>query len=116
MYQFSSDIAEDDAAGMCYTSGTTGKPKGVVYSHRGLVLHSMALSLADTAAVSESDVCVSVVPMFHANAWGTPFAATWVGATQILPGPSPTPQILAELIESEKVTITRVFRRFGWDS
>lgn len=105
-YTFSSNIVEEDPAGMCYTSGTTGKPKGVVYSHRGLVLHSMALSLADTAATSESDVCMPVVPMFHANAWGMPFAATWMGSTQVLPGPYPTPQILAELIESEKVTIT----------
>ncbi|MDC3411874.1 long-chain fatty acid--CoA ligase [Aquibacillus sp. 3ASR75-11] len=105
-YEFSHDIKEDDPAGMCYTSGTTGKPKGVVYSHRGLVLHSMALSLADTAAVSESDVCMPVVPMFHANAWGVPYAATWTGATQVLPGPMPTPKILAELIESEKVTTT----------
>ncbi|WP_404452141.1 long-chain fatty acid--CoA ligase [Virgibacillus necropolis] len=105
-YTFSNKIAEEDPAGICYTSGTTGKPKGVVYSHRGLVLHSMAISLADTAAVSESDVCLPVVPMFHANAWGMPFAATWSGSTQVLPGPYPTPQLLAELIESEKVTIT----------
>lgn len=105
-YEFSRNINEEDPAGMCYTSGTTGKPKGVVYSHRGLVLHSLAISLADTAAVSESDVCMAVVPMFHANAWGMPYASTWVGSTQVLPGPYPTPQILAELIESEKVTIT----------
>lgn len=105
-YLFSNDIAEEDAAGLCYTSGTTGKPKGVVYSHRGLVLHSMALGHADTAALSESDTCMPVVPMFHANAWGTPFAATWTGATQVLPGPSPTPKILAKLIETAKVTIT----------
>lgn len=105
-YQFSSSIAEEDPAGICYTSGTTGKPKGVVYSHRGLVLHSMALSLADTAAISESDVCIAVVPMFHANAWGMPFSATWTGATQVLPGPAPTPKVLAELIETAKVTIT----------
>ncbi|MGY0694209.1 long-chain fatty acid--CoA ligase [Virgibacillus sp. FSP13] len=105
-YQFSNDIAEEDPAGLCYTSGTTGKPKGVVYSHRGLVLHSMALSLTDTAGVSEADVCLPVVPMFHANAWGMPFAATWLGSTQVLPGPSPTPKILAQLIESEKVTLT----------
>ncbi|MFC4559848.1 long-chain fatty acid--CoA ligase [Virgibacillus kekensis] len=105
-YSFSNKIEEEDPAGICYTSGTTGKPKGVLYSHRGLVLHSMALCLSDTAGVSESDVCLPVVPMFHANAWGTPFAATWVGATQVLPGPYPTPQLLAELIESTKVTIT----------
>src|SRR5699024_12200141 len=86
--------AEEDPAGLCYTSGTTGKPKGVLYSHRGLVLHSIALRLADTAAVSASDVCMPVVPMFHVNAWGVPFAATWMGSTQVLPAPMPTPESL----------------------
>ncbi|MBP1949817.1 long-chain fatty acid--CoA ligase [Virgibacillus litoralis] len=105
-YQFSTDIEEEDPAGMCYTSATTGKPKGVVYSHRGIVLHSMALSMADTAAISESDVLMPVVPMFHANAWGMPFVGTWLGSTQVLPGPMMTPKILAELIESYKVTLT----------
>lgn len=105
-YEFASDLEENDPAGMCYTSATTGKPKGVVYSHRGIVLHSMALSMADTAAVSESDVAMPVVPMFHVNAWGMPFAATWLGTTQVLPGPMMTPKILAELIETYKVTIT----------
>lgn len=105
-YTFSSTIAEEDSAGLCYTSGTTGKPKGVIYSHRGLVLHSMAQSLADTVGISESDVCMAVVPMFHANAWGMPFTATWMGSTQVMPGPAPTPQILAGLIESAKVTVT----------
>ncbi|MBP2258863.1 long-chain fatty acid--CoA ligase [Virgibacillus alimentarius] len=105
-YAFSGDTAEEDPAGLCYTSGTTGKPKGVLYSHRGLVLHSIALSLADTAAVSESDVCMPVVPMFHVNAWGVPFAATWMGSTQVLPGPMPTPEVLAHLIESKQVTVT----------
>lgn len=105
-FTFSGNLEENDAAGMCYTSATTGKPKGVVYSHRGLVLHSMALGLADTASVSESDVAMAVVPMFHANAWGLPFAATWYGTTQVFPGPMPTPKILAELIDTYKVTIT----------
>src|SRR5699024_10795851 len=105
-YAFSGNMAEEDPAGLCYTSGTTGKPKGVLYSHRGLVLHSIALSLADTAAVSESDVCMPVVPMFHVNAWGVPFAATWMGSTQVLPGPMPTPEVLAHLIESKQVTVT----------
>jgi fatty-acyl-CoA synthase len=105
-FQFRDDIDENDPAGMCYTSATTGNPKGVVYSHRGIVLHSMAVGLADTVALSESDVCMPVVPMFHANAWGTPFAATWFGTTQVLPGPRFTPQLLAELIDYEKVTIT----------
>lgn len=105
-YAFSTDIDENDPAGICYTSGTTGKPKGVVYSHRGIYLHSMALGLKDTTSISENDVAMPVVPMFHANAWGMPFATTWFGSTQVLPGPNMTPKLLAELIEEYKVTIT----------
>lgn len=105
-FQFVQDLDENDPAGICYTSATTGNPKGVVYSHRGIVLHSYALGLADTTALSESDVCLPVVPMFHANAWGMPFAATWFGSTQVLPGPQFTPKLLLELIEQEKVTVT----------
>lgn len=104
--QFTADIDENEIAGMCYTSATTGKPKGVEYSHRGIVLHSYALGLADTTAISEKDVAMPVVPMFHVNAWGLPFAATWFGSTQVLPGPQFTPKILAELIQSQKVTKT----------
>ncbi|RPF51045.1 long-chain fatty acid--CoA ligase [Aquisalibacillus elongatus] len=105
-YEFPKDLDENDPAGMCFTSATTGKPKGVVYSHRGITLHTFALGLADSAAISESDVCMPVVPMFHANAWGMPFASTWYGTTQVMPGPSFTPELLAELITQEKVTIT----------
>ncbi|WP_232696911.1 long-chain fatty acid--CoA ligase [Brevibacillus daliensis] len=105
-FQYPDDILETDPAGMCYTSATTGNPKGVVYTHRGIVLHSMAAGLADTLGLSEKDTALPVVPMFHVNAWGFPFAATWFGCTQVLPGPRFTPQILAELIETEKVTIT----------
>lgn len=105
-HPFIKDIDENDPAGMCYTSATTGKPKGVVYSHRGIVLHSFALGLADTSAISESDIAMPVVPMFHANAWGMPFAATWFGSTQVLPGPQFNPKLLAELIDQERVTIT----------
>ena len=90
---------------MCYTSGTTGKPKGVVYSHRRTCVTFNGLGLADTAAISESDVAMPVVPMFHVNAWGMPFAATWFGTKQVLPGPMFTPKVLAELIETETVTI-----------
>ncbi|WP_084221690.1 long-chain fatty acid--CoA ligase [Mesobacillus subterraneus] len=105
-FEFVKNIDENDPAGMCYTSATTGNPKGVVYSHRGIVLHSFAFGLADTAALSETDVVLPVVPMFHANAWGLPFAATWFGSTQVLPGPLFTPKLLAELIDQEKVTFT----------
>lgn len=105
-YSFVTDLDENDPAGMCYTSATTGNPKGVVYSHRGIVLHTFALGLVDTAAISERDVTLPVVPMFHANAWGMPFAATWFGSAQVLPGPLFTPKLLAELIEQERVTLT----------
>ena len=99
-------LDENDAAGMCYTSGTTGNPKGVVYSHRAIVLHSLAEALADTFGITEGDVVMPVVPMFHANAWGMPFTATMVGAKQVFPGPHLHPRDLAELIQQEKVTIT----------
>lgn len=105
-YPFVKDIDENEPAGMCYTSATTGNPKGVVYSHRGIVLHSFALGLADTVAISESDTAMAIVPMFHANAWGLPFAATWFGTKQVMPGPQFTPQLIAELIQEEKVTIS----------
>lgn len=105
-FEFLKDIDENEPAGMCYTSATTGNPKGVVYSHRGIVLHSYAFGLADTAGLSERDIVLPVVPMFHANAWGMPFAATWFGSTQVLPGPLFTPKLLAELIQQEKVTFT----------
>src|SRR5699024_403430 len=102
---FADDIDENDPAGMCYTSATTGKPKGVVYSHRGIVLHSYALGLANSAGISEYDVSMPIVPQFHVNAWGTPFACTWFGATQVMPGPRFTPKRLAEFIEKFRVTI-----------
>jgi fatty-acyl-CoA synthase len=105
-FQYPEDIEENDPAGMCYTSATTGNPKGVVYSHRGIFLHSMALGLADSAAISEKDIALPVVPMFHANAWGMPFSAVWFGTSLVLPGPYFTPKLIAELIENEKVTIT----------
>ncbi|WP_433742469.1 long-chain fatty acid--CoA ligase [Falsibacillus pallidus] len=105
-YAFKEDLDENSPAGMCYTSATTGNPKGVVYSHRGIYLHSMAIGLADTLALSERDVTMPVVPMFHANAWGLPFASVWFGATQVLPGPGMTPAIIAKLIQDEKVTFT----------
>ncbi len=105
-YEYPDDLDENAPAGMCYTSATTGNPKGVIYSHRGIVLHSMALGMADSAAVSEKDIAMPVVPMFHVNAWGLPFAAVWFGTSLVMPGPYFTPKLLAELIEAEKVTIT----------
>src|SRR5699024_5877022 len=100
------DINENDHAGMCYTSATTGKPKDVVYSHRAIALHCLALGLKDTAAVSESDVVMPVVPQFHVNAWGMPFVSTWFGSTQVIPGRRFTPERLARFIEEFKVTTT----------
>jgi fatty-acyl-CoA synthase len=97
-------LEESDAAGMCYTSGTTGHPKGVLYSHRAIFLHSMGVAMTDTLAISERDVILHVVPMFHANAWCVPFAAVMAGATQIFAGPHPQPRDIAELIQRERVT------------
>jgi fatty-acyl-CoA synthase len=97
-------LDENAAAGMCYTSGTTGNPKGVVYSHRALYLHSVAFTMVDTFAMSERDVLMQVVPMFHANGWGKPFAGIMCGAKIVLPGEHPQPRDLAQLIQDERVT------------
>jgi acyl-CoA synthetase (AMP-forming)/AMP-acid ligase II len=98
------DLDERQTAGVCYTSATTGNPKGVAYSHRALFLHSLMVGLVDTAAISERDVGLAIVPMFHANAWGVPFTSTWVGATQVFGGPRPTPADYLRLIREEGVT------------
>jgi fatty-acyl-CoA synthase len=100
------ELDEDEAAAMCYTSGTTARPKGVLYSHRALILHSLASMATGVLAVGESDVVMPVVPMFHANAWGLPYTCALAGATQVLPGPHLDPQTLLETLESERVTIT----------
>ncbi|MDS9472815.1 long-chain fatty acid--CoA ligase [Sporosarcina pasteurii] len=105
-FEFPEDLDENTAAGMCYTSATTGNPKGVVYSHRGIVLHSFALGLADSMGIKERDTVLPIVPMFHANAWGMPFAAVFFGATQVYPGPGFDPALILDLIEKEKVTLT----------
>jgi fatty-acyl-CoA synthase len=96
---------ENQAAAMCYTSGTTGHPKGVIYSHRSVVLHSMGSLVADAAGVSERDRVLPVVPMFHANAWGLCQAAVMAGSSLVMPGPDLRPAALAELMESQKVTL-----------
>ena len=109
---------EDDerhAAAMCYTSGTTGRPKGVLYSHRALVLHSMAQGLRDALALAEDDTVLPIVPMFHVNAWGLPFTCAMLGCNQVFPGPFMDPKSVLELLVSERVTspaaLHRVARR-----
>jgi fatty-acyl-CoA synthase len=98
------DLDEHTAAGMCYTSGTTGEPKGVLYSHRSTFLHAMAGCLVDGGAMSEKEVILPAVPMFHVNAWGLPYSCTLAGAKQVLPGPMVIGKPLAELLEAERVT------------
>ena len=99
------ELDENAAAAMCYTSGTTGYPKGVIYSHRSIFLHSMGVGLADGPGLSEADVTMPVVPMFHANAWGFPHAAVMMGTKVVLPGRFMDPLRLVKLMEQERVTL-----------
>jgi len=100
------DLDENEAAVMCYTSGTTGQPKGCLYSHRAIGLHSLASTQSGTLGISEADTVLPVVPMFHANAWGFPFTCTLVGAKQVFPGPHLDPPSLLEAFQNERVTVT----------
>jgi len=98
-------LAETDALGVCYTSGTTGKPKGVVYAHRSTILHTLVAALPDSLALSRADTLLPVVPMFHVNAWGLPFVAAMVGARLVFPGPHLDPPSLLDLLSGERVTV-----------
>jgi fatty-acyl-CoA synthase len=97
-------LDENTASSLCYTSGTVGYPKGVLYSHRSTVLHSYAIALPDALNFSARDTILPVVPMFHVNAWGVPYAAACVGAKVVFPGPNLDPPSLTELIENERVS------------
>ena len=98
-------LDETDAAGMCYTSGTTGHPKGVLYTHRGIYLHCFSSSTVDVLGICERDVILHIVPMFHANAWCVPFAGVMNGSTQIFGGPNPQPRDIIEIVHNEHVTV-----------
>jgi fatty-acyl-CoA synthase len=100
------EFDENTASMLCYTSGTTGNPKGALYSHRSTVLHAYAAALPDAMSCSAADVLLPVVPMFHVNAWGMPYSAALVGAKLVLPGPHLDGKSLYELYEAEQVTFT----------
>ena len=96
---------EQMAMGLCYTSGTTGDPKGALYSHRSMFLHTLGENQAMGLGLTETDVVLPVVPQFHAMAWGLPYACTMAGADMVMPGPHLQPAALAQLIESQRVTV-----------
>ena len=100
------EVDENDACGMCYTSGTTGEPKGVVYSHRSNVLHSLIACMTDNFRISSRDTALMVVPMFHANSWSLAFSAPMTGASLVLPGPRLDGASIYELLEQQKVTFS----------
>ncbi len=97
---------EQTAAALCYTTGTTGNPKGVLYSHRSTYLHALITQVPGTFAINDADIAMPVVPMFHAMAWGLPYAGVMAGASLVLPGPGMTPAALLDLLETERVTLT----------
>lgn len=100
------EFDENTAAGLCYTSGTTGNPKGVLYSHRGNVLHGLAVNQADFMSLRSVDNMMPVVPMFHANAWGLTFAAPMAGAKLVMPGQDMSGEAIYQLLDEEKVSVT----------
>ena len=104
-FNWPSDLNERDASSLCYTSGTTGNPKGVLYSHRSTLLHAMMSATPDVMNFSARDCLLPVVPMFHVNAWGSPYAAALTGAKMVMPGPGLDGKSLAALFNDEKVTI-----------
>ena len=99
------EFDENTASSLCYTSGTTGNPKGVLYSHRSTVLHSWAVCMADGLGLSMHDTALLVVPMFHVNAWGTPYAGAMCGARLVMPGPGLDGKSVYELLREEKATV-----------
>jgi fatty-acyl-CoA synthase len=98
-------LDENDGAAMCFTSGTTGSSKGVIYSHRALALHSFAEAMVDSFGIGHDETVLPVAPMFHANAWGLPYTCVMTGARLVLPGPNVDPESVLDLIEQEHVTI-----------
>ena len=100
------EFDENRASSLCYTSGTTGNPKGVLYSHRSTLLHTFAIAMPDALNCSAKDVILPVVPMFHVNAWGLPYAACMTGSKLVFPGPGLDGKSLYELFETEKVTLS----------
>lgn len=99
-------VEEDEAAALCYTSGTTGQPKGVLYSHRAIILHSFSQGLVDALGIGERDILLPIVPMFHVNAWGLPFTGVMFGAGQVFPGPFLDGASVLDLIVRERVSVT----------